>query len=95
VTKYELKYWDEIRREEEVDEATELLPELRDADLPTILKKAVEMGDCILPVRRSVHPEPDLTSYIPEDYYEPLMNHDFKIRFDDPLSPYQELQKYN
>ena len=72
-----------------------LHPDLRDADLPTILKKAVEVGDCILPVKRSVHPEPDLTSYIPEDYYEPLANHDFKIRLDDPLSPYQELQKYH
>ena len=42
----------------------------------------MEVGDCILPTRRTVHPVPDVDSYIPEDYYEPLMNHDFKIKID-------------
>lgn len=61
----------------------------------TILKKAVELGDCVLPVKRSVHPVPDLTTYIPEEYYEPIANHDFRIKLDDPLSPHQELLKYH
>jgi len=68
---------------------------LRDADLPTILKKAIELGDLIVPVKRTVHPIPDLKTYIPEEYYEPLANHDFQIKVDDPLSPYEELQKYH
>ena len=62
---------------------------MRDADVMTILKKAVEWGDCVLPTRRSVHPVPDLTSYIPEEYYEPIANYDFRMRLDDPLSPHQ------
>jgi hypothetical protein len=49
----------------------------------------------VLPTRRSVHPVPDLGSYNPDEYYEPIINHDFNIKVDDPLSPHQELQKYH
>lgn len=72
-----------------------LHPDLKDADLHTILKKAIELGDLIVPVKRTVHPIPDLRTYIPEEYYEPLASHDFQIKVDDPLSPYEELQKYH
>ncbi len=66
MTKFELLYWDQLRKMEADEKADVLHPELRDADLPMILRKAVEWGDLILPTRRSVHPVPDLKSYIPE-----------------------------
>lgn len=95
VTKYELYYWDDIQRNNVLDEADELHPELKNANAMTILRKAVEWGECVLPTKRGVHPAPDFKSYIPEEYYEPIMNHDFKIKVDDPLSPHLELQKYH
>lgn len=95
VCKYELAYWDQLKRMQADEDATVLHPQLRDADVPTILKKAVEWGDLILPTKRSVHAVPDLESYIPEQYYEPLANHDFKIKLEDPLSPHLELKKYH
>lgn len=67
---------------------------MRDADMFTILKRAVELGDCILPVDRTVHPMPDLTKYIPEEFYEPLVHHSPKIQNHSPLTPLEEFEEY-
>lgn len=60
---------------------------MKDADALTLLRRAVEYGDCVLPVQRSVHPMPDLRKYIPEEYYEPLVQHSPKIQTHNPLTP--------
>ena len=37
---------------------------------------------------------PDVETYKPEEYYDPIVHHSPKIKVDNPLSPYEELQKY-
>ena len=51
--------------------------------------------DVVVPTNRPVHPFPDLETYVPEEYYEPISDLDLKVVHMDSLEPNDELQKYN
>jgi hypothetical protein len=61
---------DEIKRHNEM---------LQKIDEPYILKYLLARPDVIVPTNRPVHPFPDLNSYIPEEYYEPITTFDIDL----------------
>jgi len=52
---------------------------LQKIDEPYILKYLLARPDVIVPTNRPVHPFPDLNSYIPEEYYEPITTFDIDL----------------
>jgi hypothetical protein len=52
-------------------------------------------SDVVVPTNRPVNPFPDLTTYIPEEYYEPIVDFDLKMVPIGSLEPRDELDKYH
>ena len=51
--------------------------------------------DVIVPTNRPVHPFPDLDTYIPEEYYEPISDLNLQVVHIDSLEPNDELLRYH
>ena len=60
-----------------------------------LLKVMLLRPDVIVPTNRPVHPFPDLSTYIPEEYYEPITDLNLKVTHIDSLEPNDELKKYH
>lgn len=50
--------------------------------------------DVIVPTNRPVHPFPDLETYIPEEYYEPIADVNLQVVHLSSLEPNDELLRY-
>lgn len=48
-----------------------------------------------LPSSRPTHPRPDMTSYLPEERYDPIDINKLDVLHMDPLDPQEELEKYH
>ena len=48
-----------------------------------------------MPTNRPVHPFPDLETYVPEEYYEPISDLNLKVVHLDSLEANDELLKYH
>lgn len=51
--------------------------------------------DVLVPTNRPVHPFPDLTTYVPEEYYEPITEMNLQVVQLNSLEPNDELLKYH
>lgn len=51
--------------------------------------------DVLVPTNRPVHPFPDLNTYVPEEYYEPIRSLDLQMVPVGSLEPNDELVKYH
>jgi len=51
--------------------------------------------DVIVPTNRPVHPFPDLNTYIPEEYYEPISDLNLQMKTFESIEPNHILQKYH
>jgi len=52
-----------------------------------LVKFMLTRPDVIVPTNRPVHPFPDLETYIPEEYYEPITDMNLKVVHFDSLEP--------
>lgn len=59
------------------------------------MKFLLNRPDVMVPTNRPVHPFPDLETYIPEEYYEPISDLNLKVVHLDSLEPNDELVKYH
>jgi len=59
------------------------------------MKVLLVRPDVIVPTNRPVHPFPDLNTYIPEEYYEPISNLNLQMKTFESIEPNVILQKYH
>ena len=66
----------EQRNAEELKKHNDLLDKVHEQNL---MKFILMRPDVIVPTNRPVHPFPDVTTYVPEEYYEPITDADLKL----------------
>lgn len=50
--------------------------------------------DVLIPTNRPVHPFPDFTTYVPEEYYEPITHINLNIAPISSIQPKVQLERY-
>ncbi len=57
--------------------------------------RLTKLNGISFPSRFSVHPPPDLKSYNPDDFYEPIDKSKLDILMIDALDPHEEVERYH
>ena len=59
-----------------------------------MIKFIMVRPDVAVPTNRPVHPFPDLKTYVPEEYFEPISDLNLQVVHISSIEPNDELTKY-
>lgn len=94
-------FYEDVYFQETFDDAAENMDNIdeiigdKDLNAESFFKRSIQnLESGHFPTSRPVNPFPDLKTYVPEEYYEPISEYDLQMKNFDPMGSYDELQKY-